>query len=405
MPPKARRAIRNWSSGKDQRGIFFARAVLRLRSRGSSLRAATRKSAAVIHPENTRFEALAHPRLALLGNPSDAYFGRVLAMAFSDFAARAVVELGGRSKSDGGQIVIGGCSFGDPRDLRSLLPGEGIEGGARLQLAALHQFQLHAPDAVVALIDRGARLSFESDIPRQAGLAGSSAIVIATLRALCVATDRELSAFELAEAALRAETEDLGIAAGPQDRVIQSYQGLLFMDFAPPRDPARYQEIDSGLLPPLFVVFGSLPGQDSGRVHVDVRGRFLRGDEDVVAAMDVFAETADAGLAALRSGDAAGFRTAVDRNFDLRADLFRLGPSDRILIDLGRAHGAAMKFPGSGGAALGVARDVAHRQVLIDVFRARGFGALAPQLAPRLAPPGPRLRSDGSDATRTGGLR
>ena len=41
---------------------------------------------------------------------------------------------------------------------------------------------------------------------------------------------------ELAALALAVETEDLGIAAGPQDRLIQAHEGLLYMDFSESAD-------------------------------------------------------------------------------------------------------------------------------------------------------------------------
>jgi len=44
--------------------------------------------------------------------------------------------------------------------------------------------------------------------------------------------------------ALAVETEDLGIAAGLQDRVAQAYQGLVFMDF----ERGRNARLDASLL-------------------------------------------------------------------------------------------------------------------------------------------------------------
>ena len=73
--------------------------------------------------------------------------------------------------------------------------------------------------------------------------------------------------------------------AGPQDRVIQAHQGLLWMDFSRPRDETSYVALDPALLPPLFVAWDRAPGTSSTVVHDDVRSRFDRGDPEVTTAI------------------------------------------------------------------------------------------------------------------------
>lgn len=54
--------------------------------------------------------AIAHPRVGLLGNPSDLYRGRVLGFAFDDFAARATIEPAPASElvaPDGARVPVG----------------------------------------------------------------------------------------------------------------------------------------------------------------------------------------------------------------------------------------------------------------------------------------------------------
>ena len=72
---------------------------------------------------------------------------------------------------------------------------------------------------------------WSTSIPRGVGLGGSSAIVIATLRALCDLYRVRLTQAEMAELALAVEVEELGITAGLQDRVAQCFGGVMFMDF------------------------------------------------------------------------------------------------------------------------------------------------------------------------------
>src|SRR5205823_3800249 len=111
----------------------------------------------------------------------------------------------------------------------------GYYGGIRLVKATIKKFVEYCHEQGHRLHDRNFSVRYHTTIPRQLGLAGSSAIIVATLRCLMdfyqVAIPREIQP----SLALAVETEDLGIAAGLQDRVIQVYEGLVFMDYAPER--------------------------------------------------------------------------------------------------------------------------------------------------------------------------
>lgn len=322
----------------------------------------------------------ASPRVGLLGNPSDGYGGRVVSFAFADFFAQVVAE-------DAGELELGPTdavrSLGDPAQA-ILAPDPRRAGdGAALLLAALRRFVAHAGVAPQDPRCR-MRMTFVSDIPRQVGLSGSSAIIIAALRALGDRFAHPIDPYALAMLAWAAETTELGITAGPQDRVIQAYGGLLHMDFRT-CEPAGVRVLDPGLLPPLFVAFDPRPGRDSGAVHADVRGRWLRGDPEVRRAMDEFAELADQGLDCLLRGDRAGLGACMTRNFALRSQLFRLTPRECELVEIGRAAGAAVKFAGSGGAVVGTIDADDHYMRLCAAYGARGYRMLRPTPAPGLA--------------------
>jgi glucuronokinase len=82
------------------------------------------------------------------------------------------------------------------------------------------------------------------------------------------------------------ETVELGIAAGLQDRVIQTYGGIVHMDFE--RSTASsaggvYTPLDPCLLPELYLVYNIELGGDSGGVHATVKDRWLQGDAEVIA--------------------------------------------------------------------------------------------------------------------------
>ncbi len=318
-------------------------------------------------------------RAGLLGNPSDQYAGRAIALTLRDFEASVALE-----PADRFEIVPGAADETHADDARSAvarLREDGCHGGVRLLQATLLRFA-GASARFVELAPDDARLRFrmryESGVPRQAGLAGSSAIVIAALRALSSWFEEDFGPQRLAELALAAEVEDLGIQAGPMDRVIQAFEGVLFMDFTGPG--GERTPLDPSLLPALYVAWDPRTGLDSGRVHSEVRARWLAGDAQVRDAMEIFAGLADEGRECLERGDVERLCALVDRNFDTRASIYTLGRADHEMVALGRDHGAAAKLCGSGGSVLGVLPDASVWPKLERAYAEAGYRALRPQV-------------------------
>ena len=154
-------------------------------------------------------------------------------------------------------------------------------------------------------------------------------------------------------AALAAETEELGIAAGPQDRVVQSHGGLVMMDFAPPWCPWRWSELDPALLPPLFVAWRHDTAAHSGDYHRSCAAGTTRATGSVPAL-----PRAAGGSGKRRAGRAVGgrrreFGRCVDGSFDERRAMGPLEPDHVAMIELARAPGASANYAGSGGAIVG----------------------------------------------------
>jgi glucuronokinase len=295
----------------------------------------------------------AFARAGLLGNPSDAYAGKAIAFTFGEFHTRVDVV---------------------PASHQAVLN----DTAAPLIEATIARFQAHTGHT--GRSPGPLRVHCESNIPFQAGLSGSSAIVIATLRALSGATGARLPPFEQAEIALAVEVEDLGIPAGPMDRVVQSYEGLYAMDFREPRTADAYRRLDPALLPPLLIAFDRHSGAPSGTVHADTHRRWREGDPGLRRAVTELAALADAGIDALERRDIAELGRLVDRNFDLRCKWFPVARRDRDMVGLARSHAASAKQCGSGGACLVLLRDDTRIADLEAAYRAAGFESFRPTL-------------------------
>jgi glucuronokinase len=210
----------------------------------------------------------------------------------------------------------------------------------------------------------GTAIRWSSSIPRDVGLAGSSALVIAVLRALCERCDLELEPARLAALALAVEVEDLGIVAGPQDRVAQAHGGLTFTDFADGRPteasgPGRWacEQLAPALLPPLLIAWRPESGGHSGAIHSALRRRHLAGEPLVVETMGRLAAAAREARTALLEGDPERFGRSMDATLDLRRGMIVLDPRCLEMVEVARARGVSANYTGSGGAIVAACPD------------------------------------------------
>jgi glucuronokinase len=286
--------------------------------------------------------AAAHARAALVGNPSDVYGGAVLAVTLDGLSAEAFAQRA--------QTLV-------------------VEPASELVEATVRRFSSELDAAALATAVR-----WRTSVPRRVGLGGSSAIVIAVLRALCALHGTALDPTPMAELALAIETEDLGIAAGLQDRIVQAYGGLVFMEFG---DGGAYEQLASALLPPLVVAWRADAAQDSGDVHASLRTRLKAGDTTAVAGMKELAELARAARTALIAGDHERLARSADKSFDVRRRLVALDPRHVELVERARALGAGTNYTGSGGAVVAVCRNHAHAGEVAQALAELGCGTLA----------------------------
>lgn len=284
-------------------------------------------------------------RVGLLGNPSDGFGGRVIAMTVDALAAAVTVAPASRWEL---ATPTGSWSTGQLAELADALDDGRLDDGLELLAAAIVCLDR------AGIVTTPSRLAFETTIPREVGLAGSSAVVVGAIRALAAVGGIELSPIEVARLALAAEGDVLGWAAGPQDRVVQAHGGVLDMRFDVPWDPNRYERLDTRVLPPLLVAWDHRSGTPSGTVHAPVRDRWSAGDRDVVEAMTRFAAIAADGRAALDEGRAGEtWPLLAHEAWDMRNRFWSISDRDRDMVAAVRSAGGGATLAGSGGAVVG----------------------------------------------------
>ncbi len=313
-------------------------------------------------------ESRAYARAGLLGNPSDGYFGKTISIIIRNFGAAVTLY-------ESPALVIEEQEE-DLNEFRSIyhlsdkVSLTGYYGGARLLKATIKTFCDYCEKNHIRLAGKNFTLRYQSSIPRQVGLAGSSAIVTATIKALMKFYDVEIPMPLLPSVILAVEKEELGINAGLQDRVIQVYEGCVYMDFNEKymtrHHHGIYEPLDPNRLPRLYLAYKTQLGKESGKVLNDIRQRYDRGDEFVRSVLSEIAALAEKGKEALLQGDHEVLSELINRNFDLRAQIMNIPESNHEMVRIARECGASAKFPGSGGAIIGTyANDEILRKLII----------------------------------------
>lgn len=328
----------------------------------------------------------AYARAGLLGNPSDGYHGKTISAIVRNFCAEVTLY-----EWDQIEIVLSQedkSRFRSVDELARDVRLHGYYGGIRLVKATIKKFVEYCARRGRTLADRNFSVRYQSNIPRQVGMAGSSAIIVATLRALMEFYDVSIPIEVQPSLALSVETDELGIAAGLQDRVIQVYEGVVYMDFARERMQDRdglmcgiYEPLDPGLLPPLYLAYSTEVSEPTEVFHNDLRGRYQRGEQVVVDAMGQFARITAEGRQALLARDDKRFGALMNANFDLRRSICRLPLEQVRMVEVARSVGATSHFAGSGGAIVGTCPDDATYVRLESDLGQIGCRVLRPLIA------------------------
>ena len=307
-----------------------------------------------------------YARCGLMGNPSDGMYGKTLGVTVSNFWAE--VNL---SASD--RIVLhphplyDPSEFGSLSDLHKVCKKEGYMGGMRLLQATLKKFSEYCTVHGIALSQRNFQVRYDTNIPKQVGLAGSSAIVSALFKALMKfygLTSADIP-LPIQPSFVLSVEEELGINAGLQDRVMQIYEGLVYMDFNQElllaKNHGTYERLnqkESLDSMPLFIAYEARPS-DSGKIHSSVKARFLENDPIVLKAVENWKRLTDEAKTAIENNDVQQLKELMDENFNLRRELYGdacVGESNLRMIQIARDMGCSAKFPGSGGAIVGMAK-------------------------------------------------
>ena len=327
-------------------------------------------------------ETYAYARAGLLGNPSDGCFGKTISLLVRNFRARVILYPSARLEIKPGKADL--PVFESLDDLYASMRWRGYYGGFRIIQALIVRLADYCRANGIELPNRNFTLEYESTVPLRLGMGGSSAIITAALRALVQFYGLNIAPEVFPNIVLETETKELGVAAGLQDRVIQAYEGVVYMDFVRELMESRgygdYQPLDPSLLSGVYVAYRRSLSEGTEVFHNNIRERWRNGDPEIVKAMQTWASYAEQGREAILAGDRKKLHQLIDANFDLRARIYTLDQGNLEMIRAARTTGASANFAGSGGAIVGLyeGEEMFHR--LVEVMSPLGIGVIQPQI-------------------------
>ncbi len=325
------------------------------------------------------------PRAGLLGNPSDGYFGKTLSFVFANYGVELTLTESSRLRFVPGEVDD--ATFDTPEKLVNDLRLYGYYGGVRMLKAVAKLFFEYCFEHDIALPRRNFTAEYKINIPRLVGLSGSSAICSAMLKALMRFYEVTIPEEYTPTICLAAERDELGINCGFQDRVIQMYGGLVFMDFergfTEAHNHGRYERLEPALLPKLYIAFDPRRAEESGKAHRKVKALFEGKRPDILSAMIEFADIAQQGRDALVAGETDKLPALINANFDLRRRIFDISEQNLRMVLTAREQGCSAKFAGSGGAIVGTYEDEAQFERLSAALAGIGCTTIHPVIGSR----------------------
>jgi len=304
-------------------------------------------------------ETRAYARAGLMGNPSDGYFGKTISISVRNFGAH--VSLFQTPELNIEPQLQDLHRYKNINELVDSINLNGYYGGTRLIRATIKTFWDYCQKQNVRLESKNFTIRYHSSIPRQVGLAGSSAIITASMRSLMKFYHVDIPIEILPSLVLSVEKNELGINAGLQDRVIQAYEGCVYMDFdqslIEKTGHGRYESLDPSQLPNLYIAYRLDMSKVSGSVFNDVRLRYEKKDPHVLDTLNKIAECAENGKRALKEGDSETLFDLMNQNFDLRSQIMNIRDVDKAMVEAARNCGASAKFAGSGGSIIGIYKN------------------------------------------------
>ena len=299
-------------------------------------------------------------RAGMIGNPTDGYGGTMIACAVKNRAYAEIEESNPLivENNSGKRSLIWRNDFDNKGDSYDIVR------------SVLRYYRLY---------DLKAHIRFGSEVPVQAGLAGSTALLSAIQSAVLIFIGVKRHPYRLAELNRIIELNYMKCQCGYQDAYMTTFGGLNYLDF---RGKEYYKELDKEIyatVEPLgsyvdelpFVVAHTGIRHDSGDFHRPLRERWLEGDISVVQGYREIAQLAREGKKALLSRNWDELAFLMNKNHEIQDSLCDSGGQNNAMIRVAKENGAlAAKLAGAGGGGTVIALTLDPQRTMDALKRA-----------------------------------
>lgn len=321
----------------------------------------------------------AFPRVSIAGNPSDGFWGKCVSMSFSNFSAKCIILPSNKFK---------------------------IKNENKLIKAVIKTFFEYCRLNNIKFKKKKFSLRYKSNIPFRLGFSGSTALSISVIRALNKFYSTKIPDEAIENIALHAETKWLKRYAGPQDPVCVNKETCLYMDFSkeaykkklpyknnPIKNAAVHVDYSSSkdyLINPVktniqklkiskdfifFIIYGKEGSDSSVELSPNVKA-YRKKNKKIIKAMKKISVLAIKAKKAILKKDKKRLGEIINKNFYLSVKYFDrdyLGNKNISLVEETIKLGAYAKFPGSGGAVLGLCLNSIVFKKIKKHFEKKGF--------------------------------
>lgn len=278
-------------------------------------------------------------RAGIIGNPTDGYGGTLISCSIKNKAVTTIEE----SKDlvirnhTGETVLRWNNDFDNHGDYFDIV---------RSVLRKLKVYDLKAT------------ISTTTNVPVQAGLAGSTAVIASVLSAVLAFQGKNLNRYEIAEINRDIELNYMKVQCGYQDAYMTTFGGLKYLDFRGKEYYRTWDKEQYGTVEDLSPYIDELPfviahtgiKHHSGSFHRPLRERWLEGDREVVKGYADIVEIAREGKKALINSKWEDFAYYMNKNHEIQDSLADSGLQNRKMIQVAKDNGAlAAKLAGAGG--------------------------------------------------------
>ena len=284
--------------------------------------------------------ATAPGRAGIIGNPTDGYGGSlVVSCSIAERATATIVPADQLIlvNKTGQKVLKWENDFANQGDYFDIVR------------SVLRYFKLY---------DLKAKITTETTIPEQAGLAGSTAVIAAVLAAVSTYIGKNYNRYFLAELNRTIELNYMKCQCGYQDAYMTTFGGLNYLDF---RGKEYYKDLHNeqyGTVENLAEYVNELPlvvahtgvKHHSGQFHKPLRERWLEGDPAVVKAYEDITAIAREGKKAIINGDWDRLGYLMNENHRIQNSIADSGEQNNYMIKVALENGAVgAKLAGAGG--------------------------------------------------------